>query len=65
MHVEIENMLYIVALKFAIVTMKLKDIQRVLMMKGKLLSDSAAAGVHQRSTSRTFRSVDLSQLQLT
>ena len=31
-------------------------------MRGNLLSDNTATGVHQQSISRTFQSVDLSQL---
>ena len=33
-----------------------------LIMSGKSLSDSAAAGVHKQSISRMLRPVDLSQL---
>ena len=32
------------------------------LMRGELLSNSAATGVHQQSISRTFQSIDLSQL---
>ena len=34
----------------------------IKVMRGQLLSDNAAAGTHQQSISRTFRSVDLIQL---